>query len=158
MELVSKYHVKTVVEIMDDLYMILLTNKVKDINILESILHNPSLNFLNTNIDTIKSNVAIASAVTAYGRIIMNKYKTLPGYIIYYTDTDSIFVNKVLPDHMVGEELGQMKNELSKISKEGKANEGIFLGIKRYSLKYQGNDGNLQYKHVFSSIKKNLLT
>jgi hypothetical protein len=155
MELVSKYHVKTVVEINDDLFMVLFVNK-KNLN--KDLVSVTLDDYTGTNSDTIKSNVAIAAAVTAYGRIIMNKYKTLEGYITYYTDTDSIFINKPLPVHMVGDGLGQMKNELGKISLLGKADEAFFLGIKRYSLKYHGLDGNLNYKHVFASIKKNILS
>lgn len=45
----------------------------------------------------VKTNVAIAAAVTAYAQIEMIKYKTLPGYDVYYSDTDSIFFNKPLP-------------------------------------------------------------
>jgi len=40
----------------------------------------------------------------------MIKYNTVPGFIIYYSDTDSLFLNKPLPSKMVGEELGQIKN------------------------------------------------
>lgn len=156
-EMVFKYLVKTVVEIKNDLFMVLFINKNKTQN--KNLINNPTLEeYVSSDSKNIKSNVAIAAAVTAYGRILMNNFKTLAGYIIYYTDTDSIFVNKPLPPHMIGDELGQMKNELVSTSKEGKADEAIFLGIKRYSLKYIGKDGNLQYKHVFASIKKNLLT
>jgi len=158
-DLITKYHVKNVVEIKDDLFMVLLCNINKSNNPLSNPLFNPLLTeWSGINTEYVKSNVAIAAAVTAYGRIMMNKYKTLEGYIIYYTDTDSIFINKPLPDHMIGNELGQMKNELSKISLLGKAEEGIFLGIKRYALKYIGTDGEIHYKFVFSSIKKNILS
>jgi hypothetical protein len=58
----------------------------------------------------IKSNVAIASAVTAYAQMEMIKYKTLPGINVYYSDTDSLFIDKPLPAEMVGDELGKMKN------------------------------------------------
>lgn len=43
-------------------------------------------------------NVAIASAVTAYARIFMSIFKNNLDYNLYYTDTDSIFVDKPLPD------------------------------------------------------------
>ncbi len=39
--------------------------------------------------DLVKSNVAIAAAVTSYARIHIYKYKMLAG--CHYTDTDSIF-------------------------------------------------------------------
>jgi hypothetical protein len=56
---------------------------------------NTELNInINNSFKSVKSNVAIASAVTSYSRIEMIKYKTLTDYQIYYTDTDSIFIDK----------------------------------------------------------------
>lgn len=71
-----------------------------------------SLDLLEQKLNFVKTNVAIASAIASYARIEMMKYKTLPGVIVYYTDTDSIFINKELPSHLVGDKLGQMKDEL----------------------------------------------
>lgn len=58
----------------------------------------------------VKSNVAIAAAVTAYGKIHMIKYKLKDG--IYYTDTDSIFMDYELDPEEIGSDLGLMKDEL----------------------------------------------
>lgn len=33
----------------------------------------------------------------------------MPDYEVYYTDTDSIFVSKPLPDELIGDGLGQIK-------------------------------------------------
>ena len=33
------------------------------------------------------------------------------GIILYYSDTDSIYISAYLPDHLVGKKLGQMKLE-----------------------------------------------
>jgi DNA polymerase elongation subunit (family B) len=63
----------------------------------------------------VKSNVAIAAAVTSYARIEMMELKILLaklGIKLYYTDTDSFFVDKELPNYLIGNELGQLKNEL----------------------------------------------
>jgi len=38
------------------------------------------------------------------------------GINLYYTDTDSIFVDKELPDYLIGNELGQLKDELKKLT------------------------------------------
>ena len=57
----------------------------------------------------VKSNVAISAAVTAYARIERIKFKINPTYKIFYTDTDSIFINKPLPDHLVCYSLGKWK-------------------------------------------------
>ena len=41
----------------------------------------------------------------------MSYLKNLDGYTLYYSDTDSIDVEKPLPDTFVGPDLGQMKLE-----------------------------------------------
>lgn len=105
---ISSYIVKSVIKINDDVSTLLITHNINselltELNIfLESEYVNPNM--------FVKSNVAIASAVTAYGRIHMIPYKLLPGTL--YTDTDSIFSKDVLPDHLIGSDLGLMKDEL----------------------------------------------
>jgi len=71
------------------------------------------------------SNIALAAAITAYGRIQIHKYKTIPGNTCYYSDTDSVFLEKPLDPSLVGPALGQMKL-VSKVKK------AIFLGPKSY--------------------------
>lgn len=79
----------------------------------------------NKKYDVYKShnvNIAIASAITAYGRIFMSKFKNNPEIILLYTDTDSIFILSPLsPDLVSDTALGQMKFV-------GAFNSGIFLG------------------------------
>jgi len=41
----------------------------------------------------------------------MSFLKNNPEYKLYYTDTDSWFINKPLPEHMVGTKFGQFKLE-----------------------------------------------
>ena len=60
----------------------------------------------------IKSNVAIAAAVTSYARTHMIAFKSMDS--VLYTDTDSIFKNKPLDDSLISStELGLMKDELA---------------------------------------------
>lgn len=88
------------------------------------------IHFTTILIKIVKSNVAISAAVTAYARIERMKYKTLDGYTIYYSDTDSAFLNKPLPKHLVGNGIGLMKDELNgKIIKRA-----LFLGNKKIYL------------------------
>jgi DNA polymerase type B, organellar and viral len=83
-------------------------------------------------------NVGIASAITAYSRIHMSQFKNNPNFNLYYSDTDSGFFDKPLPDHLVDSKaLGKMKleNVLSK---------AIFLAPKVYYLETE--DGKIIYK------------
>lgn len=60
----------------------------------------------------ININVAISSAITAYARAYMYRFKTMPGYTLYYSDTDSIDLDKPLPDEFLNDtELGKFKIE-----------------------------------------------
>ncbi len=88
----------------------------KDIESDESKLYNDS----NYNIS-----IGIASAVTAYSRIFMSKFKNSKDYNLYYTDTDSIYIDKPLDSKFIGSDLGQFK--LENIFKYG-----IFLAPKVY--------------------------
>lgn len=66
--------------------------------------------------------------MTASARIHMSKFKTLAfggDAIIYYSDTDSIAMNKKLDPSFIGEELGEMKLEHS-------FKEAIYLSPKMY--------------------------
>jgi len=73
-------------------------------------------------------NIAIASFVTAYARIHMSKFKNNKDIKLYYTDTDSIVVNKPLPDLFVDPTV------LGKLKLEHIAKKGIFLAPKLYCL------------------------
>jgi hypothetical protein len=104
-------------------------------------------------------NVSIASAVTAYARILMSDYKlglSDKGYSIYYTDTDSIDLNKPLPDNLVSsKELGKMK--LENIFKKV-----VYLAPKLYAaisdkgeiLKSKGLKESIKYHELFSLLLK----
>ena len=74
--------------------------------------------------------IAIASAVTAYARIHMNKVKLDildKGGLIYYSDTDSIVTNKALDPSEIGPELGLFKLEYQ-------VKRGNFISSKTYCL------------------------
>jgi hypothetical protein len=59
------------------------------------------------------TNVAIAAAVTAHSRMLINSYKIYAlknNYELYYSDTDSLVLNKELPPHMIDSAtLGKLK-------------------------------------------------
>lgn len=88
---------------------------------------------LSTSFRSIKSNVAIAAAVTSYARIEMMELKMLLINLkikLFYTDTDSLFVDKPLPDYLIGNNLGQLKYEL----RGGYLKRAYFFGIKNMDI------------------------
>lgn len=78
--------------------------------------------------------IAIASAVTAYARIHMNRLKRLPGITVCYTDTDSLVTTTPLDPEYVGKDIGLMKLETE-------IREGIFIAPKVYYI--EGTDKNV---------------
>jgi len=106
-----------------------------------------------TSFRNVKSHVGIAAAVTSYARIEMMRYKALLnklGIQLFYTDTDSIFVDQELPPHLIGDNLGLMKDELN----GGTIKKAYFLGIKKYGY----IDNNNITHSVFSGVQRNSLT
>jgi hypothetical protein len=104
-------------------------------------------------------NVAIASAITAEARIVMSFFKNNPDFKLYYSDTDSIFINKPLPDYMVGSALGQLKLEYI-------VEKAVFLAPKVYALitddgteiiKVKGLKHNVISKLQFSDLESLLI-
>ena len=60
-----------------------------------------------------ESSVQIASAVASYARILLYNYMCDTGAKLYYTDTDSIYVDRPIDPKYIGNDLGLMKNELA---------------------------------------------
>jgi len=99
----------------------------------------------------VKSNVAIASAVTSYARIHMIPFILHPGTV--YTDTDSIFTETELPLDQINKELGSMKDELDGLFIE----EGYFLDIKKYGYYYFDYNKNKIECSIISGIPRNTI-
>ena len=73
-------------------------------------------------------NIAIASAITSYSRIHMSQFKNRNDYKLFYSDTDSIYINKKLDENQINDkELGKLKLELT-------ADKAIFISPKVYCL------------------------
>lgn len=90
----------------------------------------------------------IAIFTTAYARMHMAELKMKYKNNIYYSDTDSIFLDVPLPDSDVGKELGKMKLEY-------KIDEAVFIAPKVYALKLVGDrpaDGVPQLAEPESNI------
>ena len=75
-------------------------------------------------------------AISAYGRIHMSQFKNKVDYDLYYTDTDSIFINKPLPISFIDDKMGSMKLE-------NIFDEAIFIAPKVYGGVISNNVTNL---------------
>ena len=112
-ELCTKFEIIDYIEIDKDLYFV--TYESEDSNELDSSFSK------NSGVS-----VSIASAVTAYARVYMSQFKNNQDYNLFYTDTDSIFVDKELNSSLVNSGLGNMKLEY-------KLTDSIFLAPKVYA-------------------------
>jgi hypothetical protein len=97
--------------------------KFKNVYSLEEELNSP---FSNVNI-------AFSSAITSYARIDMSIYKHKDfldslGLKLFYSDTDSLYLNGPLPDSFVNSKI------LGKLKLEGIFTKGVFLAPKVYAL------------------------
>ena len=101
---------------------------------------------------TVKSNVAIASAITSYARISMIPFKLDDG--VCYTDTDSIFTTTPIDNSLIGPELVKIKDELD----GGVINQAYFLGIKQYGFWYYNQDSTKTEKSVWAGVTRDSLS
>jgi len=76
--------------------------------------------------------IGIVAAITAYARIHMTQFKNNPDYNLYYTNTDSIYIDRPLHNKFIGKALGLMKLEYNFI-------EATFLAPKVYGGLYFDN-------------------
>ena len=110
------------------------------------------VNLSRSTFKQVKSNVAIASAITSYARIKMIPYKTLPGTV--YTDTDSVITTTKIEDNLIGKDIGQMKDELDGL----KIKEIYVLGCKQYGYWYVDKNGERVEKSVWAGITRNSIS
>jgi len=109
---------------------------------------------LNTELDNANEihnvNIAIASAITAYARIVMSQLKNRRDIIIYYSDTDSIIVNKPLDDIFVSQ------TELGKFKLEHVAKRGVFIAPKVYALELENGETIIKIKGLIKNSLNNI--
>lgn len=109
--------------------------------------------------DNLFINVGIAAAITGYSRIFMSIFKDNPLFILYYSDTDSAFVNVNLEEiypELVGKGLGKLKLEYEFI-------KAVFLAPKVYgginnegdsTIKIKGVNSKLSFNEIVRLLKK----
>jgi hypothetical protein len=98
-------------------------------------------------------NIAISAAVNSYARIYMAKLKLdliSKGYTLYYTDTDSLVIDKPLDNSLIGLELGKFKLEYF-------IERGYFISSKMYCILTNKKDkyGNNIMKSIIKSKSGN---
>ena len=147
---VSTRVIKSIIEINSEISTLLIINNINP-DIMSEMNSNLKINLKNPFTNSVKSNVAIAAAVTAYARIHMIQFKLK--YNVYYTDTDSIFTTETLENDELGTDLGLMKDEL----KGNIIKEAYFLGIKQYGYHYYDKNNNNITKSVFAGIPRDSL-
>jgi DNA polymerase type B, organellar and viral len=90
-------------------------------------------------------NVGIASMITAGARMHMTQFKNRSDYNLYYTDTDSVVVDRPLQQDMVGDSLGQLKLE-------HEIEKAVFIAPKVYGFLTENNKQILKVKGVKSEV------
>lgn len=85
-------------------------------------------------------NIGVAATITAGGRLFMSTYKNREDYKLYYSDTDSIIINKQLPTDEVGNDLGMWKLEhiISKFVGLAPKTYGMQLNNEKFIAKIKG--------------------
>jgi hypothetical protein len=128
-------------EITDDAFIVTYENEInreilnKSGIDLAKLLNEDNNKDLENNVKFGYVSVSTAAAITAYGRIYINKIKIWilnNGGKIYYSDTDSIVTDIEIPSQLLGTELGLIKLE-------HKVKKGYFISNKTYLLElYDG--------------------
>jgi len=152
-DILSKFNVKEQYSVTEDLEFIRYENKPIS-GFLELYGKDEYLNFM---LDCDSKNISVnqslpsAIAITAYARMYMFKviYKLIDlGIDIYYMDTDSIVVNQVIPEELIGNKLGQFKLEQD-------VEQAYFISPKLYALKTISGNLIVKAKGIGSKLEFN---
>ena len=115
------------------------------------VLEKESKKNIENNLDIFKDvSIAIPAMVTSYARIFMNKIKLEilnNGGLIYYTDTDSIVIDKnslIYLKNFIGNNIGQFKIEFL-------IKEAFFISNKTYCLILDDNQIIIKSKGVINT-------
>lgn len=106
-------------------------------------------------------NIALASAITSNSRIKMSEFKNNPDFILYYSDTDCIFINKQLNPNLVDpKKLGLFKLEhvISNFVALGPKTYGFITIEGDEIIKTKGYSKNISYNELESLLKKDNIT
>ena len=139
------YNYKNIIHFNKDEVLIKYINNLKN-NINKEDLIDYYDNYIeyNNKFKTVYSNIAIASAITSYGRIFISNFYNEN---LIYSDTDSIITNKPLNEKYIGKDIGKFK--LEAIIKE-------FYLYKHKIYAYKDINNNITIKSA--GIINNILT
>jgi DNA polymerase type B, organellar and viral len=153
LDILSKYSVKEQYQITDKLEFLRYENKPIS-GFLELYGKDEYLDFMldcDAKKISINNSLPSAIAITAYARMYMFKviYKLIDlGIDIYYMDTDSIVVNKAIPEEFIGNKLGLFKLEHEIV-------HGYFISPKLYALKTTNGELIVKAKGIGSKLEYN---
>jgi hypothetical protein len=122
-----------------------------------SYLDNKKIESINLdNKSSFNISISVASAITACSRIHMSQFKSINNeFNLYYSDTDSIYIDKPLDDSFISNELGKMKLEYI-------FDEAVFISPKVYGgvfdnkeiVKIKGFKNKLSFNELKSLLIK----
>jgi hypothetical protein len=151
-EIIKFYNYSLFSQIDDDTYIVKYSTKLSEN--LQKLLKESGLEIENSLSDLglakrkgVQSAVQIAAAITAWGRVSINKFKNDPNNKAIMSATDSLVCEKELPESVVGKDLGQMKLER-------KIAHGIFIRKNVYGLLLE----NGEFISKCGGLGKNKLT
>jgi hypothetical protein len=137
-DLALKYEIINDVEITDDIVFVEYKQKIKDndYEFQEDYIKLIKDKFSRREVE---QSLPVSVAITAYSRIYMNSIINKlenQGVDIYYTDTDSLWIDGDLPKDLIGIKIGQFKLEFE-------ADEGYFPLPKVYYCKGVNSKGSI---------------
>jgi DNA polymerase type B, organellar and viral len=104
----------------------------------------------DNELNKVNISIPIASAITAYSRIFMSKFKISLSNNLYYSDTDSLYLDTELdPKYVSDSILGKFK--LEKIFEKA-----LFLAPKMYAGKFINKNGKLDQFIKIKGVKINI--
>lgn len=107
-------------------------------------------NKYDNELNKINISIPIASAITSYARIFMSKFKHNLSKNLYYSDTDSLYLDIELdPKYISDSNIGQFK--LEKIFEKA-----LFLSPKMYAGKFINKNGKLEQFMKIKGVKINI--
>ena len=108
----------------------------------------------NSKIETFKQNildtaVQIAIAITAYSRMFLYRYQTIPDNFCFYSDTDSVFLQKRILKYLTGIQLGRLRTV-------DKIKYAYFISLKSYIYITHNNLICLKFKGLTKTEQNKL--